>query len=87
MHMQTQTFTHKQLALNEAELSLVPISLIINNFSLAPNTLINLQRRLCVYVCVIKCVGCVYLFVPASVCALWQIRDVVGNGNSICMNT
>lgn len=52
---QTQTFTHKQLGLNEAELSLVPISLIINNFSLPPNTLINLQRRLCVRVCVSVC--------------------------------
>lgn len=43
--------THKQLELNEAELSLVPISLIIINFSLHPNTLINLQRGLRVAVC------------------------------------
>ena len=52
---QTQTFTHKQLELNEAELSLVPISLIINNFFLPPNTLINLQSRLHVCVCVSIC--------------------------------
>lgn len=40
-----------------------------------------------VYVCVIKYVGYVCLFVPASVCALWQIRDVVGKGNGICVQT
>lgn len=43
-------YLHKQLELNEAELSLVPISLIINNFSQTPNTLSNLQRNVCVSV-------------------------------------
>lgn len=64
---QTQTFTHKQLELNEAELSLVPISLIINNFSLPPNTLIILQRRLCVRASLYVCGVCVCLCLPVLV--------------------
>lgn len=51
-----------QLELNEAERSLVPISLIINNFTLPPNTLINWQRCgvcACLCVCVFVCYGCV----------------------------
>lgn len=60
----TNIHTHKQLELNEAELSLVPISLIINNFSLPPNTLINLQRRLCVHVCERMYCMCVWLCLP-----------------------
>lgn len=64
--------THKQSALNEAELSLAPISLVINNFSLPPYTLINLQSRLQVCVCVCVCAEC--RVVPARPCALWQIR-------------
>lgn len=51
----TQAHKHKHLELNEAELSLVPISLIINIFSLPLNTLINLQRRLWVCVCACQC--------------------------------
>lgn len=85
-HKHTNIHTHKQLELNEAELSLVPISLIINNFSLPPNTLINLQRRLCVRVWQRMRVGYVCLFVPASAYALWLIRDVVGNDIRVCVH-
>lgn len=36
-------------------------------------------------VCERLCVGYARLFVPAGACALWQIRDVVGNGIHVYM--